>query len=321
MKYSQTQGHAAAHAQIPAKDPAAARAQAKSQAKGILCVAAGAVGWGLSGVCSQFLFGRYALDPIWLTAVRMILSGILLLAISKLQQNSLTAVFRDKKDACMLVLFAVLGLLLCQYSFLAAIQASNSGTAAVLQSLNVVIMAVFVALRTRTKLRPVQILSVLLAVLGTYFIATGGRLSQLIISTGALFWGIVSAVGVVSYTLLAQGIIKKWGNITVTGWGMLIGGSVLALCTGFGSIPENLNLPVFLAIAVIVVIGTAGSFSLFLKGAVLVGPVKATLLACLEPFSATLLSALLLRTVFGPAELLGFACILATVMLSVKKDS
>ena len=101
---------------------------------------------------------------------------------------------------------------------------------------------------------------------------------------------------------------------------MMIGGSVLALCTSWGSAPENLDLPAFLAIAVIVVIGTAGSFSLFLKGSILIDLVKATLLGCLEPFSATLLSALLLQTVFGSAEPLGFACILTTVMLSVKKD-
>ena len=315
MKHPQK--HAAPHAQDHETD----HTQKNRQIKGSLCVIAGAVGWGLSGVCSQFLFARYALDPTWLTAVRMIFSGLLLLGMAKLQQNSLTAIFRSKKDACMLVLFAVLGLLLCQYSFLAAIHASNSGTATVLQSLNVVIMAVFTALRTHTNLRPLQMLSVLLAVLGTYFIASGGQLTQMIISAGALFWGILSAVGVVTYTLLAQDIIKKWGNITVTGWGMLIGGSVLALCTGFSQTPDSLDLPAYLAIAAIVVIGTAGGFSLFLKGAVLIGPVKATLLGCLEPLSATLLSALLLKTVFGPAELLGFACILTTVILSVKPRS
>ena len=49
--------------------------------KGNLFAAAGAAGWGVSGVCSQYLFSEYQMESDWLTAVRMILSGVILLAL------------------------------------------------------------------------------------------------------------------------------------------------------------------------------------------------------------------------------------------------
>ena len=42
----------------------------------------GGVSWGISGVCSQYLFTQYDLSADWLTAIRMLLSGILLLVLA-----------------------------------------------------------------------------------------------------------------------------------------------------------------------------------------------------------------------------------------------
>lgn len=51
-----------------------------------------------------------------------------------------------------------------------------------------------------------------------------------------------------------------------------------------------------------------------------IGPEKATLIGCLEPATATVLSALWLGSSFGAAEISGFALILLTVFLSSKED-
>ena len=47
-----------------------------------LYAALGSLSWGVSGVCSQSLFMHYQLEASWLTAVRMVCSGILLLLIT-----------------------------------------------------------------------------------------------------------------------------------------------------------------------------------------------------------------------------------------------
>lgn len=214
--------------------------------------------------------------------------------------------------------FSILGLLMCQYTFVSAIKYSDSAAATVLQSLNVVIMIVFMSIVTKTKMMFSQVLAVILAVFGTYLISTGGNPRNMTISTAGLIFGLLSAMGVITYTLFSRPIIAKWGNILVTGWGMLIGGLVISIITKAWIIPKNLDFIAWLMIAIIIVIGTAGGFSIFLEGVKHIGPVKATLIGCLEPASATLLASIFLGMRFSLVELTGFFCILLTVFLSVK---
>lgn len=291
----------------------------KSKMRGLFFASLGAMSWGISGVCSQYLFMNYNVDSSWLTAIRMVLSGILLLILSAFKdKDKLIKIWTIPKDVGWLFAFAILGLLMCQYTYVSAIKYSDSATATVLQSLNVVIMIVFMSIVTRTKMKFSQILAVFLAVLGTYLISTGGNPRNMTISTAGLIFGLLSAVGVITYTLFSRPIIVKWGNILVTGWGMLIGGLVISIITKAWIIPKDLDFIAWLMIAIIIVVGTAGGFSIFLEGVKHIGPVKATLIGCLEPASATLLAAIFLGMRFSLVELTGFFCILLTVFLSVK---
>lgn len=205
-----------------------------------------------------------------------------------------------------------------QYAFISAIKYSDTATATVLQSLNVVIMIVFMSIVTKTMMKFSQIIAVFLAVFGTYLISTGGNPSTMNISTYGLIFGLLSAVGVITYTLFSRPIIVSWGNIIVTGWGMLIGGIVISIITKAWIIPKEMDFMGWLMIAIIIVIGTAGGFSIFLEGVKHIGPVKATLIGCIEPASATLLAAIFLGMRFSLVELGGFFCILLTVFLSAK---
>lgn len=290
-----------------------------SKMRGLFFASLGAMSWGISGVCSQYLFMNYNVDSSWLTAIRMVLSGILLLILSAFKdKDKIIKIWTIPKDVGWLFAFAILGLLMCQYTYVSAIKYSDSATATVLQSLNVVIMIVFMSIVTRTKMKFSQILAVFLAVFGTYLISTGGNPRNMTISTAGLIFGLLSAVGVITYTLFSRPIIVKWGNILVTGWGMLIGGLVISIITKAWIIPKDLDFIAWLMIAIIIVVGTAGGFSIFLEGVKHIGPVKATLIGCLEPASATLLASIFLGMRFSLVELTGFFCILLTVFLSVK---
>lgn len=286
--------------------------------RGYMLAILGGVSWGISGVCGQYLFMKYEISADWLTAVRMLLSGILLLMLA-LQKEHMRVfmIWKERKDVIWLIAFGLAGLLLCQYTFLAAIKYSNSATATVLQSLNVVLMAIVMAVWNKKRMSKIQIAAIILAVSGTYLIATKGNPMSMDISAKGLTFGILAAVGVVIYTLLSRPIIASWGNLTITGWGMLIGGSVLFVLTRAWIFPINLDLPAWIIIAVIVIIGTAVGFSVFLESVKYIGPVKSTLLGCLEPASATILSALVLGTRFTVVELIGFVLVVGTVFLSV----
>lgn len=286
--------------------------------RGYMLAILGGVSWGISGVCSQYLFMKYEVSADWLTAVRMLLSGILLLMLA-LQREHMRVfkIWKERKDVVWLIAFGLAGLLLCQYTFLAAIKYSNSATATVLQSLNVVLMAIVMSVWNKKRMSKIQIAAIILAISGTYLIATKGNPMSIDISAKGLTFGILAAVGVVVYTLLSRPIIASWGNLTITGWGMLIGGMVLFVVTRAWIFPTNLDFPAWIIIAVIVIIGTAVGFSVFLESVKYIGPVKSTLFGCLEPASATILSALVLGTRFTVVELIGFVLVVGTVFLSV----
>ena len=108
----------------------------KQKIRGFLFALFGGILWGFSGTCGQYLFTFEDLDSEWLTVTRMLFSGIILLGVSAIShREEMTAVWKNKKDAIRLVLFAILGLTNCQYMYLTAIAYSNAGTATVLQYL------------------------------------------------------------------------------------------------------------------------------------------------------------------------------------------
>ena len=120
--------------------------------KGILYCVLGAVTWGVNGTVSQYLFTHYVVDSSWITALRMIAAGVVLLVLFfPKQRAAFYGMFHDPASLRNLLLLSIFGLLLCQYSYLTAIKYSNSATATVLQTLNVVLMSFFLAVRFRRR--------------------------------------------------------------------------------------------------------------------------------------------------------------------------
>lgn len=283
---------------------------------GTLCCVAGAMSWGFSGACSEAFFRDYPVDPAWVTAIRMTAAGVLLLAwVLARRTVRLSDLFKDRVGLGQLLAFSLAGLALCQFAYLNAIRWTNSGTATVLQNLSIVFVAVFVCVSTHTPPQKRTLVCIALALVGVWLIATGGKPGAMSLTPQGLFWGLAAGFGAASYSLLSRGPVGRWGSIPVTGLGMLIGGAVLFVAVGAWNVPAGLDLRAWLLLAIIVLVGTVGAFTLFLLGISLVGPVKAALLACLEPLTAATLSALWLHSTFTVPDLVGLACILTTVFL------
>lgn len=101
----------------------------------------------------------------------------------------------------------------------------------------------------------------------------------------------------------------------VTGYGFLLGGLVLALCTvpfaplTFEPTAQNLGLVVLFA-----VVPTALAWTLYFRGLGHAGPAVATLVALLEPLTATVLAVLLLGESVSLTLVLGGALLLLSVV-------
>lgn len=290
--------------------------------RGILCTLLGGAFWGFSGACGEYLFKNYTVDSAWLTVVRMIGAGIVLTTVNLLIRRGRSfEIWKDRADAAQLVIFALLGLAFSQFSYLTSIDYSNAGTATVLQYLGPVLIMILVCLRGRRLPNRREAVAVVLAVGGTYLLATHGNPKTMVLSREGLIWGLLSAVSLALYTLLPARIIPKWGSMTVTGWAMLLGGVAMGLATQAWGVPVALDAAGWLAVGGMVVMGTILAYTLYLQGVGDIGGVRASMLASVEPVSATLFSVLWLGTAFQWIDLLGFACIMATVFLLAKKDA
>ena len=192
---------------------------------GMLVTLLGGILWGFSGTCGQYIFQQEAASSQWVTCVRMLGAGVVLIALGLAKQGrSYAGVWRDKKDAAGLLLFAVLGLMFSQYTYMTAISYSNSGTTTALQCTGQVLVLIYSCILVRRWPTRLESVGVVLAVGGTFLLATHGKLGNLAISPPALAWGMASALSLALYTLLPVRLIKKYGSTVVTGWGMLIVG-------------------------------------------------------------------------------------------------
>ena len=104
-----------------------------------------------------------------------------------------------------------------------------------------------------------------------------------------------------------------------TGYGMLIGGIFLFFATRYWTVRVTFDLGTVLGLAAIVLIGTALSFTLYLQGVSDIGSGKASMLECIEPVSATVISALWLGTDFTVMDFAGLAAIITTVLLLTQR--
>lgn len=293
----------------------------KQQMKGIICTMTGAILWGFSGTCGQYLFQEKHIDASWLTCMRMFFAGIILVVACFFnQRDKLKAVLKDKKDVCQIIVFGLLGLAVCQYTYLTAVAYTNAGTATVLQYLGPVLIMLLVCMRKMKLPTLKETLAVICAVAGIFVLATHGKMDTLVISKEGLFWGISSAFGLVLYTLIPVRVIRKWGSTVITAYGMLSGGIVLWLTLKPWQTAVVFDLGTIIGVGAMIILGTAIPFVLYLYGVGEIGSVKASMLASVEPLAATIFSAVLLGTSFSLLDIIGFACIISTVFLLAGKE-
>ena len=159
-----------------------------------------------------------------------------------------------------------------------------------------------------------------LAIAGTFLIATHGQLNQLAITPKGLVWGLVSAFAYALYIILPLNLIQKWGSMLVIGVGMTIPGILMLPFSGLLSSSGNYRLDTWMALFGLVVIGTIFAYTAFLKGTSLVGAVKGSLLASFEPVSAVFFAFVIMKEHFFMVDVIGMAMILLAVLLISLKD-
>lgn len=276
----------------------------------------GGIFWGVSGVCGQFLFQNKEVTARWLVPVRLSTAGFFLLCYFMIRsRKKAMEVWKDKRNAQDIIIYGLAGLMFCQFSYFQTIEWSNAGTATVIQYLGPALIVVYVCVSTRRKPERKEIISVILALDGIFLIATHGNPGTLVLSRRALIMGLLSAVSVVIYTVQPGRLLKQFDAPLILAWGMLIGGIVLsAVFQPWRHMPV-VDGEMLTVLFYIILFGTMTGFSLYMHSVKLIGSVKASLFACVEPVAATVLAAVWMKVDFAPVDLLGFVMIIATIFI------
>ncbi len=291
--------------------------------RGVLLALLGGVGWGFSGTCAEFMFESYSVDPIWLTSMRMFLSGIIFICIALvIDRQRLIGAVKDRQSLTRLLLYGLFGIAFCQITYHMAIMNTDSGTATVLEMLGLAIIMFYSCRLSHRLPRKREITGLVLALAGVFLIATHGDVTSLAMPVPGLVWGLLSAIGLAAYNLLPTRMIGKWGSMVTIGVGLLIGGFVVCCIeqpwTAFPSLTIDGGF-IFGSLG-LTLVGTVMAGWAYLQAISDIGPVKASLIAAVEPIAATVFSATWLHTVFPSIDLVGFALIIAMVILVSSKS-
>ena len=288
----------------------------KNDNTGMLSTFVGGTLWGINGVMGNYLFLNKNVTTPWLIPYRLILAGFLLLGYLYYKKGSkIFDILKNPKDLVQIVLFGFIGMLGTQYTYFSAIQFSNAAIATVLTYFGPTLVLIYMCLREKRKPLKYEIVSICLSSFGVFLLATHGDITSLQISFKALVWGILSALSVVFYTVQPESLLKKYGASIVVAWGMMIGGIFIAFVTKPWNINVTFDFITFLVLMLIIVFGTIIAFILYLTGVNIIGPTKASIIACIEPVAATICAILFLGVTFDFLDVIGFLCIISTIFI------
>ena len=202
-----------------------------SRMNGLLLVISGCFFWGIGGTMAQHLFQNVGITVGWLVSTRLIIAGILLLAIQALfkDRSQIIQVWKEKATAIRLVIFSLVGMLAVQYTYMASIDIGNAAIATLLQYLAPVMIMVWYVLRRIAPFTKRDFITVSLALIGTFLLLTNGSIAALSVPIPAVIWGVLSGVTLAFYTLYAIPLLKHWDSLVIVGWAMLLAGVTISL--------------------------------------------------------------------------------------------
>ena len=283
---------------------------------GIILTLLGATLWGVSGTSVQFIGNFRNMNLEWLLTMRLITAGLLTVLYGWIRQgNAIFNVFRNWRDTLGLVVFGVFGMALCQYTYFRSIVIAGAGIATVLQYLAPSMIIIYLLVRYGKRPSTGEIISVILALVGTICLMGNNGFSFESFRSDVLFWGLLSAVGVAVYSVSPVRLLATYGTIPIVGFGMLLSGLVAAALFQQPHSYATWDVWTVVGCFNVVFLGTIVSFNAYLEGVKRIGAVSGSILSSIEPISAAFFGWALLGNQFNRVGILGMAMIIATVII------
>ena len=227
-----------------------------------------------------------------------------------------------------LVVFGIAGVALVQWLYFVSIQRLPIGIALLLQYLAPILIALYARTFMHEPVRPRIWLALLLALVGLSFVVevwSGLALNGLGVAAA-----LSAAVAYAVYVLMAERAVADRDPASLLAYGFLVAVVFWALVRPFWRFPagrldddvsllghlSGFSLPVWLLMLFVVVGGTMITFLLLTAALRHLSATRVGIVAMFEPVAASIVAFLWLGELFGAAQLLGGAIVLAGIVLA-----
>ncbi|MCQ0025023.1 EamA family transporter [Streptomyces somaliensis DSM 40738] len=201
------------------------------------------------------------------------------------------------------------------FLFLAAYHLPG-GVAALVMSVQPMIVLLLGALLLKDRVRPLHVVSCLIGAAGV---------ALLVLQPGADLDGVGVTAGLLGALSMACGIVltKRWGRpegvtlLTFTGWQLTVGGLLLLPVTlASEPMPEGITWSNVGGFAYLSLVGALIAYVLWFRGLARLPALVVSFLSFASPLCATLLGHLFLGQSLGPLQILGAAAVVGAVVLA-----
>lgn len=287
----------------------------------IILVGAAGICWASSGVAVQDFFTHSSKTPMQLTNIRMCAAGALMLLILFLRGKFLKSFVRVKMKKFLLIhlaLYGIIGVVMVQYTYFEAISHGGAAATTVILSATPAMVVVWESFYKKKLPRRAEILAVIFAICGVFFLVTGGNFSKLLVPLPCVLWSLSSgAVFAFSMIFGKYLFAEKIDPLFMVSTGMFFGGLLTFLFIDDKSWIEFFQADVIFDVLWIIIFGTAIAFSIFNAGLKFLTAEEAAITSTTEPASSVVISFFVFGTTFGLVEMFGIILVLLAIISPV----
>jgi len=294
--------------------------QTQKKLHGMLLASLASSLWAISGISGEILFKKFNFSSDWLVSTRTLISGILLfLIVIFIEKKSILRPLKNKIDCAGIILFGTAGMYLVQYTYFKTIELSNVSFATILQFTAPFFIFIYESIKNKKVPAVSTVILLLMTILGVIFIATKGNFSNLSVSLEALLLGIISAIMIAFYSTYPKKLLKKYGSITVVGWGMIVGSIISNAIHPIWKTEGDVNIQSIIQVMIVVILGTSIAYLIYIASLNYISSSLAGILTAFEPVLAAILSVAIFGLKFSFIEIVGFILVFVSIFILEKR--
>lgn len=294
--------------------------QTEKKLQGMILASLAASLWAVSGISGEILFKKFNFSSDWLVSTRTLVSGILLfIIVTFIEKKSVLKPLKNKRDCVGIILFGSAGMYLVQYTYFKTIELSNVSLATILQFTAPFFIFIYESIKNKNIPSVSTVLLLFMTILGVVFIATKGNFSNLSVSLEALLLGLVSAIMIAFYSIFPKRLLKKYGSITVVGWGMIVGSIISNVVHPIWKVEGEVNTNSIIQVIIVVILGTSIAYLIYIASLNYISSSLAGILTAFEPVLAAILSIVIFGLKFSFIEIIGFVLVFVSIFILEKR--